>query len=174
MGTINYKTSKYITMGAYPRGIWDFDHDEVVEDMLLNGFENITDAEYNEYVEGLIAVYEEDDYDNAKSILDDYHFENFSISIECGYYQGLSLMIEYEHDGWDFYDMEGKNNAKKEVERVHECLKSLAGVGLVACYPAWGTRYEDYNGTLEAISEACDEMLEDVRKTDVERFSWEV
>ena len=178
MGTINYRTSDYITMGIYPQTEWDFrdDEAEIIENMLTNGYEeeDITDNAYTDYVYDLIASYEEDDYYQTKEILEEYDFENFTLSIEAGYYQGFSLNIEYEHDGWDFDDIEDKNNAKMEVERVKECLKRLADIGLTACYPSWRTSYEDYDGTLAKIEEACAEMLEDIRKTNVEQFSWEV
>lgn len=178
MGTINYRTSDYITMGVKPQTIDDFNDDkaEIIEEMILNGYDeyDITDEQYDEYVYRLIADYEDDDYMQARDVLAEYDFENFKLDFEAGYYQGFSINIEYEHDGWDFETMEDKNNAKKEVLQVQECLKELADVGLRACYPSWCTGYKDYNGTLEAISEACDEMLEDVRKTDVEWFSWEV
>ena len=171
MGTINYRTSDYITLGVKPMDVDDFkaDKPEIIQEMLDNGYYNITDEEYWDYVRDIIWEYYEDDYINAASILDKYTFNWFTVKIESGYYEGFSIDIEYEEDGGCFSDYEEKQEAQKEVTRVKECLLELAGIGLKACYPFWCTRYEDYKGTLAAINEAVKEMRADVKNTHTNR-----
>ena len=152
MGTINYRTSEYITMGCKPYCCYECDND---------------DASH------ICSICQETDYDVAKSVLDGYNFMYFNLDIEAGYYEGFSIMIEYEYKGDVFVDIDEKRRAKLEVDDIEECLTHLANNGLVACYPSWGTKYEDYNGTIAAISEAVTTMREDVRTTDIEWFSWD-
>lgn len=176
MGTINYRTSDYITMGVYPQSVWDYEDDkaEIIEEMLMNGYRNIKNDEYESYLLDRIYEDEEEDYCNAERVLAEYTncLEFFTVSIEEGYYQGFSIKIEY--DGYEFDDIEDKRRAKEEAEIVGKCLEELAEMGMVACFPSWGTSYADYNRTLELIADAVKAMKEDVRMTNVDRYAWEV
>lgn len=167
MGTINYKTSDYITLGMKPYDVDDFINDE---DFI---------AEYEEYGRGrsaedfaldMIARYEEDDYENVRSILGkDGYRGTFNVTIEVGYYDGFSLNIENNFpvafDCW-----EDKRDAQKEITEIKRLLRECAGVGMRACYPWWATTYEEYKGTLKKIDEAIKEMREEVRRTPT--WSW--
>ena len=167
MGTINFKTSDYITLGTKPYSIEDFINDE---DFI---------AEYEEYGSGrsaedfaldMIARYEEDDYENVRSILGKDGYRGvFNVTIEAGYYDGFSLNIESNFpiafDCW-----EDKRDAQKEITEIKRLLIECAGVGMVACYPWWCTTYEDYEGTIKKINEAIKAMREEVRTTPT--WSW--
>ena len=171
MGTINYRTSDYITLAVKPMDVDDFKDDkpEIIQNMLENGYYNITEQEYWDYVRDIIWEYYEDDAINAKCILDRYNFNWFTVKIEYGYYEGFSIDIQYDENGGCFTDYTEKMEAQKEVTRIKECLLELAGMGLKACYPHWIMHYEDYAGTLEAVNEAVKEMRADVKKTHTDR-----
>lgn len=74
MGTINYKTSKYITLGIEP-----FECGEYYEDY-------------------------QDDWNNIQHLLNNYSFDFFTVNLVPGYYEGFSLDIDpefYEYfDDW--------------------------------------------------------------------------
>ena len=181
MGTINYMTSDYITLGVKPYSAWDFLEDAgtlaeikdaIMEDGLHDSLEEITDDEVDDYIYWLIGTYYEDDRINVEAILDKYCWRYFSIKIEPGYYEGFSLDITYDYDGDCFDDYEEKRQAQREVTQVKECLIDLAGVGLKACSPGWCTSYRDYAGTINKINEAVKQMRLDVKNTHTYR-TWE-
>ena len=68
MGTINYKTSDYITLGMRPYDVDDFiNDDDFIEQYAEWGGRGTSTAE--EFAYQVIGVYENDDYENIKSIL---------------------------------------------------------------------------------------------------------
>ena len=138
MGTINYMTSSYITMGLKPYDISDYEDE--------NG-----NIDYN-----LLEMDYEDDRTNIESILSRYSFYYFHVAIKAGYYEGFSVAF----DGW-----EDKREAQKEITSLKQCLLECAGVGLVACHPGWCTGYEDYKSTCKAITAAVKDMREEVKNT---------
>lgn len=164
MGTINYGTSDYITMGIKP-----YDR---------SGFENDPDfkAEYEEYgqgrdmyefIEETISMYYEDDYDNAMSILRKYGYEDggrgyYHIKLEYGYYEGMYIDIENNY-GVCYDSYKDKREAQKEITAIRAMFRELAGIGFSACYPGWGTHYEDYKGTIKKIDEAIRDMRDEAR-----------
>ena len=170
MGTINYRTSDYITMGVVPISAYDVEHDGWLMSGLEELYDVVDDMVISEYIE---ACYDSS-YENTQFTLNSYKFFYFDIWVEIGYYEGFSVRIKYNYDGDKFANFAEKQEARAEIEEVKKCLEELADVGLVACYPSWGTKYEDYSGTLDKINEAVAEMAEDVRMTDVHRFEWEV
>lgn len=162
MGTINYKTSDYITLGMRPYDVDDFINDgDFIE-------------QYEEYGRGRSAVdfafdtirhYEEDDLLNVQSIIGKDGFRGyFNVTVEYGYYDGFSLNIENNFPV-AFDCCQDKRDAQKEITEIKRLLIECAGVGMVACYPSWCTAYEDYNGTITAINAAIKEMREEVRRT---------
>lgn len=155
MGTINFMTSNYITMGIKPYDTGDF----------------YNDPEYMEQIEkyGESWLYDEIeelyncDKLNTESILNKYNFDYFTIIIEPGYYESFSLKIEQKRD-IDFYT--DKIAAQKEITHLKECLFELAGVGLVACFPGWCTGYSDYTETIKKyIPEAIKAMRKEIKET---------
>lgn len=157
MGTVNYKTSDYITMGIKPYDYADFDEDEIKESYGFDSEEDVQACIYD-----LIQMYYEDDLENAKSVLGRYSFYYYKVNIEFGYYEGFTLNIE-NNFGYCYDDYEAKLLANKEITQIKKMLIDLAGIGMVACYPFWYTDYEDYEGTLKCIKEAIKEMRAEVK-----------
>ena len=163
MGTINYYTSDYITLGLKPYNYGDFENDAY--------FMEEAKAEITEYggtIEDCISNYIEScyeaDYANIEGVLDKYQLRYYRVTIKFGYYEGFSLDIENNYcvalDSW-----EDRREMNKEITRIKQLLLECAGLGLVACYPGWCTGYEDYNGTIKAIKAAIEEMRAEVKAT---------
>ena len=163
MGTVNYKTSDYITLGVKP-----YDEEEIRRNPEF--MEEIKEQvkEYggteSEAIQEVIRAYYENDYDNISSLLDRHNFYYFHISVEYGYYEGFTLNIENNFpvtfDSW-----EEKREAQKEITEIKKFLTDCASSGLVAVFPGWVTGYKDYRGTLREIENAIAEMRQEVRNT---------
>ena len=163
MGAVNYYTSDYITMGIRPYYAEDFEKDADFMEWAEEAAEE-TGATVEDLIYQTIADYQDDDRDNAESILKKYGFYYFHVTIRPGYYEGFTIDIENNFPvAFDFW--QEKREAQKEITRIRACLEELAGVGLVECSPGWCTGYSDYNGTLQGIREAVREMREEVRTT---------
>lgn len=162
MGTVNYMTSKYITLGIKPIDAWDIEQDESAMEEMKE-----VAAEYNRTVEETIDQYISDimeaDYSNIEYILKKYSFRFFNVTIESGYYEGFSLNIEPD---FDFYTIEDKRNAQKETTQLKKMLIECAGCGLVEVWPGWCTKYQDYTTTIKSISEAIKEVRQDIKTTE--------
>ena len=150
MGTINYKTSDYITIGLKP-----YDSDDFIDE---NG-----DIDYDE----MSSCYEAD-YDNIKYLLDKYNFYYYHITIEPGYYEGFSIDIE-NNFGLCHYDYESKREAQKEITQIKQFLIDCVNTGLRKVSPGWCTAYYNHDESIKAISEAIKEMREEVRTTPTDR-----
>ena len=163
MGTINYKTSDYITMGIEPTTAYDVEQDAgLLEELQENAQEYGTTLE--EEIERLLQDNEECDRDNAETILNKYNFYYYHITLQPGYYDGFYIDIE-NNFGLCYDDHEEKKEAQKEITEIKKMLYELAGVGLVACFPGWCTTYKDYKGTIQEINNAIKEMREEARTT---------
>lgn len=158
MGTINFKTSQYITMGVKP-----YDAAEVAKDPDFLDF-------INEYYPGEdpermaaeeISGYYDADRENIESILKNYSFDYFNIEVIPGYYESLQIFIS---DNLPLYfdDDDEKREALEEVDKMTEFLKEAAGVGFIACFPSWATGYKDHAETLKEIDEAAGKMREEI------------
>ena len=164
MGTINYTTSNYITMGLVPYDIDDLKKDSC---FMAEAAEEV--AEYggvlnDDYLYDYISDCYESDYDNIKSELEKHSFYYYNIKLEYGYYEGFSLYIE-NNFGIAYDSCKDKNEAQKEITEIKQFLIDCADMGLVSCYPGWCTGYRDYAGTMEDINKAVKDMREEVRKT---------
>ena len=166
MGTINYKTSEFITLGLKPYDVeanknyikdnpeeFDLTPEQVSNENFLDDFNN-----------DIISQLYDDDKANAETEIDSYDFDYFNVSLLPGYYEGYSIDIE---PLFDFYVPEAKTEALEEVSKLEKLLKNLAGMGYVVCYPGWGTSYEDYNGSIKAISDAMDDIKNEINKTEI-------
>lgn len=144
MGTINYGTSDYITLGIRP-----YDTDDFIDE---NG-----EIDYN-----LINIYYEDDFTNIENELKKHNFYYYHIALKSGYYEGFYLDIENNFsvalDNW-----EDRRAANKEITEIKQFLIDCAGLGLVKCSPGWCTGYYDYNETVAAISDAVKEMRAELK-----------
>lgn len=151
MGTINFKTSEFITLGLKP-----FDVDGYLKDLDFRSWceESGLDPEdevYNQIEEDYKA-----DYENCKSILEKYDFRFFNLSLEWGYYESFYLNIEF--DVWVFEDYDERREAQKEATQVKKCLLELIDSGLCVCYPGWCTSYLSREESKKEIEEAIKDM----------------
>lgn len=163
MGTINYKTSDYITLGLVPLSAYDLEQDayfmEEIREQVENYGGTVEDAIYN-YISGCY----EDDLENVRNELEKQEFCYFHVRIEPGYYEGFSLYIENNY-GIYFDSWEDKPCAQKEVTRLKKFLLSCVDMGLVECFPGWCTGYSSREESIKAISNAIKEIREEIRNT---------
>ena len=166
MGTINYRTSDYITMGLNPCQGYDLENDpNFIEELKEYARDNNIDfdsMDITEECQDYAHMVNEDDYYNIKSILDKYSFYYYHITINSGYYEGFYLDIENNY-GICYDSYEDKKDVQKEITQIKTMLTEMAGCGLVQVYPGWCTGYEDYKGTIKGIKAAIKEMREEVR-----------
>lgn len=167
MGTINYNTSKYITLAIKNYTITE---DYAIEYLLDMGYteEEIEDVKLDDVILTLYQDNEEADYYNAEYILKKYDFRYFNVDIITGYYEGLQVDIKINDYGlWAGDEEDFKESileAIEEIEDLKNFMVDLAGVGFQACYPGWVTGWLDYDETLEEIELSCEliktELLE--------------
>ena len=164
MGTINFKTSKYITMGTPIYYDSDFENDT---DFLAYCKEEYPNIPLSEMIASEIGETYNCDRINTETTLEKYDFHYFNITIEPGYYEGFSLLIELNPDR--IIDYTDKRQANKEITKIKECLTELAGNGLQACFPGWCTGYRDYKETVKKeIPTAIKEMRKDIKETETD------
>lgn len=163
MGSINYGTSDYITMGIEPESRWDYEHDpEIMDEMKAYA------AEYNmtidEAIDDCIQINAEADRANAECVFNKYSFHYYHITIESGYYEGFYFNIENNFPV-AYEDYRERKEALAEIRDIEKMLIELAGNGVKSVYPGWGTTYHDYKTTLKHIKKATQEMRQEVRDT---------
>lgn len=161
MGTINYRTSDYITLGLRPYEMNDFLEDRC--------FMEETQKEIEEYggtiedkIYSLINAYCEDDYINIKHILSKYNFHYYHVKLEHGYYEGFSIDIE-NNFGIAYDCCEDKREAQKEITQIKKFLLECAENGLVSVWPGWCTTYRTRAETYDDIAAAIKEMRNEAR-----------
>lgn len=163
MGTINHKTSDYITMANYPVDFADLENDADFMDCIREGIE-----EYGGTIEEAIVDYirtcEEDDLINVEGILGKFDFYYFHVWIEPGYYEGFSIQIENNFPIY-FDCWEDKRYAQKEITQIKAFLLECADCGIVQCFPGWCTGYANRVETIKGIKEAVWAMREEVKAT---------
>jgi hypothetical protein len=147
MGTINYFTSDYITLGVNP--------DEYREnDDFLDDPDGVLYCD--DYINDL--------YDEVENALNRENFYYFHVAIKPGYYEGFSIDIEFNFgyclDGW-----QDRREAQKEITRIKEFLmRCINDFELCAVSPGWCTAYYGYNETLKKLDKAIKEMRETVNR----------
>jgi hypothetical protein len=135
MGTINYKTSDFITIGYNCNNI-DYDDD------LSNDY-----------------------YDQAATTRARYNFYYFHVSVEPGYYEGFSIDIEHNFAYcYDNYN-EKRAALKEITQIKKFLLECINDFECVAVYPGWCTGYADYKTTLKELDAAIEEMRATVKNT---------
>lgn len=163
MGTINYFTSDYITMGVIPLSRYELEQDadfmdEIKEDVKEYG--GAIEQSIDDYID---RTYE-DDRANIEYILKKYDFYYYHVVIKPGYYEGFTIDIENNfklyHDSYI-----DKRDAQKEITQIKKMLIECAGCGLVEVSPGWCTGYSNYKDTLKAINEAIKEMRNECSNT---------
>lgn len=164
MGTINYKTSDYITLSIKPYDTDDI-RQGIIEDINAGDYEGITaDMITDNMIYDTITDYYDADSMNAQSIIDKYHLWFFRVAIEPGYYEGLSINIENNFPVF-FDDYMEKKDAQKEVTQLKNLLVDLAGCGFVQTFPGWCSSYKNYKDTIKGIREAIKDIRSEVATT---------
>lgn len=148
MGTINYFTSDYITIG--------YDLSNV----------DYSEQEYNDFL-----YWMQDDYYQIEHILNNERFDYFDIEIKPGYYEGFSIDIKNNFDylwfknSYCFDNYEEKQRASKEATRLKKTLLRLVNeFGLCVVYPGWCTGYGDYKTTLKELNTAIKEIKAEINE----------
>lgn len=157
MGTINYKTSDYITMGARIQNYSDFENDsyfleEMKEEIDRCGLENVIYSEIQENYDC--------DRANVETYLKQHYFYFYHVTIEPGYYEGFSINIENNFPV-AYNDREEKRQAQKEITELKQFLLDCAGAGIAVVYPGWCTTELSYNDSVKAIKAAIKEIREE-------------
>lgn len=164
MGTINYKTSDYITLSIQP---YDFEDIKagIIDDIKAGDYEGITaDMVTDNMINDTIRDYYDTDVENAQGYIDKYNLYYFHVAIEPGYYEGLSIDIENNFPVF-FDNYTEKKEAQKEITQLKQLLVDLAGVGFVQTFPGWCTGYNDYKQTLKGIKKAIKDIRSEVATT---------
>lgn len=139
MGTINYKTSDFITIG-YNCNYIDYEDDG-----------------YNDIIQ--------DYYDQIYYLLKKEHFYYFHVALEPGYYEGFSINIEFNFSIC-FDDYIDKKESQKEITRIKTFLtQCINDFECCVVYPGWCTGYENYENSLIRLNEAIKEMRQTIKNT---------
>ena len=149
MGTINYFTSEYVTLGVCPfESVFAMINGECEKDT-----RDLTPEEF------------EDIQERVQAVIDQYDFNNTHINIKPGYYEGFSLeILPYEED---YYNLEERNEVIAELKTVEECLLKCLETGLCVCTPGWCTGYYNKTDSIKAVKKAVAQMKEDYEKIKV-------
>ena len=139
MGTINYKTSDFITIGYNC---------------------NFIDRE-DEFYHDIICDY----YEQVKYTLEKESFYYFHVTLEPGYYEGFSIDIENNFSVC-FDNYEDKQLAQKEITRLKAFLiQCINDFECCVVHPGWCTGYEDYKNSSKTLNAAIKEMRQAVTDT---------
>lgn len=149
MGTINYFTSNYITLGV--------DVDKIRRVVNL-------DATTDEDPESFFDFEIEFLHDIVTEILNKYDFYYYHIAVKPGYYEGFSIDIE-NNFGVFYDDYADKQEAQKEITQIKKFLFELCDAGLVSVSPGWCTAYRSEAETRRDIVEAIKAMREEAKET---------
>ena len=164
MGTINYGTGKYITLGIKPESVSDYETDPAtLQEMYF------LSKEYNETVEQTIEytiqLNLESDWENTNYILSKYDFYYFKVELQPGYYEGFYITVE---DDFPLYvDSDDVEEIKKEIPQLKSMMVELADCGIISVYPGWCMGYANREETLKDIEEAIKEIEEEVNNLEV-------
>lgn len=140
MGTINYFTSDYITLGVNC---------------------NLIESDDDYY-------FINDDYEQIKYLLEKQNFKHFSVELQPGYYEGFSIDIKFDYLYFD--DCDEKREAQREITRIKEfLLQCINDFGLCAVSPGWCTAYYNRDDTMERLKQAIKEMRATVKNTPTEK-----
>lgn len=166
MGTINYGTSDYITLGIKPAEAVDILSDAGFREWIEETYHfkpEDDESEAYKIAQDVAREYDIDDRENMNSIIEaaqPLHY--YHVSIKPGYYEGYYLDIENNYSiAYDSY--EDRREANKEITKIGQMLRDLAGCGIVSVWPGWCTTYRGYSETLEDIAEAVREMRAEVK-----------
>ena len=143
MGTINYRTSDFITLGLEPYDCDEYENEDGEIDFDARHFDMECDRE------------------NIQDILNRYSFYYFHVKIEPGYYEGFSIDIENNYclcfDSW-----QDKRAAQKEITQLKKFMLECMENGLCVVWPGWCTTYKSKEESITEIKEAVKAMRAEV------------
>lgn len=162
MGTINYGTSDFLTIGLYP---YDF------EEMRAEYIEAYEEEDRpDEVIYQYMADMETEDMRTAEIIISRYNFDVFEVEARPGYYDGFYISVKF--DCLYFWDEDEKKQAIKEAGYIRDLWhKIIDEAPCVEVWPGWCTTYKTYAETVEAIGKAYKNMLSEIEKIPVEIVS---
>jgi len=161
MGTINYYTSDYITIGLEPYYAYDLKNDQCFMEELQEEIDEYGGT-IEEAIENYIQqCYSEDEY-NIQNILDKYDFHYFHVVIKPGYYEGFSINIENNY-GLCYDSWQDKREALKEATQIKKFLLECIDNGLCQVFPGWCTSYKDRETSIAAVQRAIKAMKEEIK-----------
>ena len=132
MGTINYFTSDFITIGYNLNNI-DYD-----------------DQCYSEFIQ--------DDFNEVEWMLNIEKFYYFNVALIPGYYEGFSIDIELNYK-YCFDNYHDKIEAQKEITQIKKFLLDCINFcGCCAVSPGWCTKYAKKDESIKLLNEAIKEM----------------
>lgn len=139
MGTINYFTSDYITLGYNTNNI-NYDDDFYYDDINY-------------------------EFDEIAALLKNEFFYYFNITLKPGYYDGFTINIE-NNFGYCFNDYSEKKEALKELTRIKNFLIYIVdNFNVCEVWPGWCTSYQEYHTTIIDIKAAIKEMKSEIKTT---------
>ena len=145
MGTINYGTSDFLTIGLHP---YDF---EDIKAEYINMYEEEDPADNAIYE--YMADIEAEDMNTAEIIISNYDFSVFEVEARPGYYDGFYISVKL--DCLYFWDEDEKKEAIKEAGDIRDLWKKIIDeTPCVEVWPGWCTTYKTYEETAEAIEKA--------------------
>lgn len=138
MGTINYKTSDFITIGY-----------------------NCNYIDYDDNFHDIISDY----YEQIKYLLEKEYFYYYHVTLEPGYYEGFSIDIEFNFKIC-FDDYIDKQNAQKEITRIKVFLtRCIEEFECCVVFPGWCTTYLNYENSISKLNDAIKEMRQIAKDT---------
>ena len=138
MGTINYSSNNYVTVG------FNYNYD------YIDDFERETDEIY---------LFEE-----LENIREKYDFYYFDVRLKNGYYEGFYIDIENNFP-LCFDNYAEKMEAQKEVTQIKKFLLECLEYGACVCVPGWCTTFFDYADSKKAVIEGIKTMREEIKAT---------
>lgn len=165
MGTINYRTSEYITIGIKPLYPVDFADDADFMEWAHEQAES-RNMDEDEVLSKFINDMVDDQYNQVKWALENYRFYYFKVEIEPGYYEGFSVQISRETPLYmEPWEKDAAYGEIKELEKfLMECVKDF---GLVECYPGWCMGYENSEKSISDITAAMDRVRNDIKEVPI-------
>lgn len=151
MGSINFKTSKIITLATKYININETDIQEYKKEYEEINDEILTDEKAETLLYNYMADCMQEDFDEIDNLIKSYDFEFYSVKVASGHYEGFQLLIDNVYLSYDTYKERQEN--QKELTQLKELLiKIIKDYGLRACYPSWCSGWkETEKETLKAL-----------------------
>lgn len=153
MGSINYKTNNFVTVGYnIPKKEKEMEEIAAEEEEIFNANE---------------LYYEEEEMQaqEVKDIIKKYNLNFFDVELVAGYYQGF--YIDFDFDYLYFYNYQEKQEALKEATKLKKLLYELLQFDCVVCLPGWCTSYLNKTESKKAIFQGIKQLKEKIKNTEI-------